>query len=174
MRITSLVVPVFVLGVILYSLHRKIGVFDTFIEGAKENIKVSIDILPSLVALMLAVEMFKASGALTALTELIEPITRVIGIPSECVPLALMRPISGSGALSMLDSILAEYGPDSFIGRVASVLMGSTETTLYTVAVYFGAVKIRKTRHALPSALVGDFMAFLLSALAVRLFLSAQ
>ncbi|MCC8195572.1 MAG: spore maturation protein [Ruminococcus sp.] len=173
MRITSLVVPVFVLGVILYSLHKKTGVFDTFIAGAKENIAVCFDILPSLVALMLAVEMFKASGALSALTNLIEPITSIIGIPSECVPLALMRPVSGSGALSMLDSILSEYGADSFIGRVASVLMGSTETTLYTVAVYFGAVKIKKTRHALPSALVGDFTAFILSALAVRLFLGA-
>ena len=171
MNTTSLVIPVFVLGVILYSLYKKVGVFDTFITGAKENISVCFDILPSLVALMLAVEMFKASGALSALTELIEPITSIIGIPSECVPLALMRPVSGSGALSMLDSILSEYGADSFIGRVASVLMGSTETTLYTVAVYFGAVKIKKTRHALPSALVGDFTAFILSALAVRLFL---
>lgn len=171
MKISSLVIPVAVLGIILYGLYKKVDIFNAFIEGARENILVGFDILPALVALMLAVSMLRSSGALTALTELLSPITGFLGFPAECVPLAIMRPVSGSGALSILDGILSEHHPDSYIGRVASVLLGSTETTFYTVAVYFGATKVKKTRHALPSALAGDFAAFILSALAVRLFL---
>lgn len=171
MNLQSIIIPVFVLGIFLYGLHKKVDIFSEFVQGAKENLKVGADILPSLVLLMLAVGMFRASGAMEAFSELMRPVTDFLGFPSECVPLALMRPVSGSGALSVLESILDEHGPDSFVGRVASVLAGSTETTFYTVAVYFGATKIRKTRHALPSALAGDVTAFLLSALAVRLFL---
>lgn len=171
MNFSSLVIPVFVLGVILYGLFKKVDIFGTFIEGAKENLLIGFDILPTLTALMLAVCMFRASGALEALTRLISPVTDFLGLPGECVPLALMRPISGSGALSILDGILSQNSPDSFVGRVACVLLGSTETTFYTIAVYFGATRIKKTRHALTSALAGDFTAFILSALAVRVFL---
>lgn len=171
MNLSSLVIPIFILGIFLYALAKKVDLFSEFTSGAKENLKVGFDILPSLVALMLAVEMFKASGAMSALTSLIRPVTDFIGFPAECVPLALMRPVSGSGALSILDEILSTNSPDSFVGRVASVLLGSTETTFYTVAVYFGATKIKKTRHAVPSALIGDFTAFILSALTVRLML---
>lgn len=171
MNIQSVIIPVFVLGIFLYGLHKKVDVFTEFAKGAKDNIIVGFDILPSLVMLMLAVGMFRASGAMDAFSELISPVTDFLGLPKECVPLALMRPVSGSGALSILETILEDHGPDSFIGRVASVLLGSTETTFYTVAVYFGATKIKKTRHALPSALAGDVTAFLLSALAVRLIL---
>lgn len=171
MNIQSVIIPIFVLGIFLYGLHKKVDIFSAFVSGAKENLIVGFDILPSLVMLMLAVGMFRASGAMEAFSELISPITDFLGVPSECVPLALMRPVSGSGALSILEGILDDYGPDSFIGRVASVLLGSTETTFYTVAVYFGATGIKKTRHALPSALAGDITAFMLSALAVRLLL---
>ncbi len=171
MRLSSIIIPIFVLGTVLYGLFKKVDVFNTFIEGAKENILVGFDILPTLVALMLAVSMLRASGALNALTSLISPITSFLGLPAECVPLALMRPVSGSGALSLLEGILSEHSPDSYIGRVASVLLGSTETTFYTIAVYFGATKVKKTRHTLLSALAGDFAAFILSALTVRLFL---
>ncbi len=170
MNLQSIIIPIFVLGIFLYGIHKKVDVFSVFVNGAKENIKVGVEILPSLVMLMLAVGMFRSSGAMEAFSELISPITDFLGFPKECVPLALMRPVSGSGALSILETVLEEHGPDSFIGRVASVLLGSTETTFYTVAVYFGATKIKKTRHALPAALAGDITAFLLSALAVRLF----
>ncbi len=171
MNLQSLIIPIFVLGIFLYGLHKRVDIFSVFIKGAKENLAVGVDILPSLIMLMLAVGMFRASGAMDALTELISPVTDFLGFPSECVPLALMRPVSGSGAISILETILDEYGPDSFIGRVASVLSGSTETTFYTIAVYFGATKIKRTRHALPSALAGDVTAFVLSALAVRLYI---
>lgn len=173
MNLSSLVIPLFVLVVFVYCICKKVDIFGEFVKGAKDNILIGFDILPSLVALMLAVEMFKASGAMTAITELISPLTEKIGLPGECVPLALMRPVSGSGALSILEGILESHSPDSYIGRVASVLLGSTETTFYTIAVYFGATKVRKTRHALPSALAGDFTAFILSALSVRLLLGS-
>ncbi len=173
MSFSSIIVPAFIVGIFAYALVKKVDIFNVFIKGAKENLLIGFDILPSLVALMLAVGIFKASGAMNFITELISPLTELIGLPSECVPLALMRPVSGSGALSLLESILEQHSPDSFVGRVASVLLGSTETTFYTIAVYFGATNIRKTRHALPSALAGDFTAFILSALTVRLFLGS-
>ena len=166
MNFSAVVIPVFLLAVLGYGLYKKVDVFSAFIAGAKENILVGFDILPSLVTLMLAVSVFKESGTMGIITDLISPITELIGIPADCV-----RPVSGSGALSVLEEILAKDGADSFSGRVASVLMGSTETTFYTIAVYFGATKVKKTRHALPSALAGDVTAFLLSALTVRVFL---
>lgn len=171
MNFTGVIIPVFVLGIFLFGIYKKVDVFNSFVAGAKESLIVGFDILPSLIALMLGVEMFKASGAMSALTELLSPLTRFIGLPGECIPLALMRPISGSGAMSLLKGIFETNSPDSFVGRVASVLLGSTETTFYTIAVYFGATKVKKTRHALPSALAGDLTAMLLSGLAVRLLM---
>lgn len=172
MNISSVVLPVLVFGVFLYGLIKKVDILDTFTEGAKENLKISVELLPTLTLLMLGVGMFKASGALGWITSQLAPFAEFLGFPPDCLPLALLRPVSGSGALAILGNILNEQGPDSFSGRVASVLMGSTETTFYTVAVYFAATKVKKTRHALTSALAGDMTAFLLSALAVRLFLS--
>ena len=171
MDISVVVVPVLVFGVFLYGLCKKVDILDAFTEGARENLRITVGLLPTLTLLILGVGMFRASGALEALTGLIAPLMEFIGFPPDCLPLALLRPVSGSGALSILETILKDKGPDSFTGRVASVLMGSTETTFYTVAVYFGATKIKKTRHALTSALAGDVTAFILSALAVRLML---
>lgn len=171
MNFSGIIIPVFVMGIILYGICKKVDIFSVFVSGAKESLIVGFDILPSLVALMLGVEMFKASGAMSAIVSLLSPLTSFIGLPGECIPLALMRPISGSGAMSILQGIFETNSPDSFVGRVASVLLGSTETTFYTIAVYFGATKIKKTRHALPSALAGDITAMLLSGLAVRLLM---
>ncbi len=171
MNFSSLILPVLILGVFMHGVFKKVDILDAFAEGARENLVTSAQLLPTLALLMLAVGMFRASGALGAFTSLIAPLFEFLGFPPECLPLALLRPVSGSGALSVLENILSEQGPDSFAGKVASVLMGSTETTFYTVAVYFGATKIKKTRHALASALAGDMTAFLLSAAAVRLFL---
>ena len=172
MDVSSLVVIVLVFGVFAWGIYKRVDVFEAFTEGARDNIKTAVGLLPTLVLLMLGVGMFRASGALEALTRVVSPFIEKIGFPADCLPLAILRPVSGSGALSILESILKQKGADSFSGRVASVLMGSTETTFYTIAVYFGATKIKKSRHALPSALAGDITAFLLSALAVRLFLS--
>ena len=169
----ELVVPSLVVGIVLYAAAKRVDIFKTFVKGARENLIVAWEILPSLTALCLAVGMLRSSGAAELISNLLEPLTSLIGLPAECVPLALMRPVSGSGALSMLEELLSSHGPDSFVGRVASVLMGSTETTFYTVAVYFGATKIKRTRQTLPSALLGDLTAFILSALTVRLILGS-
>lgn len=169
----ELVVPSLVVGIVLYAAAKRVDIFKTFVKGARENLIIAWEILPSLTALCLAVGMLRPSGAAELISNLLEPLTRLIGLPAECVPLALMRPVSGSGALSMLEELLSSHGPDSFVGRVASVLMGSTETTFYTVAVYFGATKIKRTRQTLPSALLGDLTAFILSALTVRLILGS-
>ncbi len=164
------VVPVTVCIIIIFGLIRKVPVFDSFVAGAKEGISSTVSILPSLVGLIMAVTMLKASGALDMFSAFIAPLAECIGLPPQTMPLALLRPISGSGSTAILTQIFADYGPDSFIGRVASVMMGSTETTFYAIAVYFGAVGIKKTRHAIPAALAADATGYLMSVLAVRLF----
>ena len=120
---------------------------------------------------MLAVGMLRGSNALDGLVSLIAPLTEYLGFPPECAPLALLRPVSGSGALSLLEGVFKDYGPDSFIGKVASVMMGSTETTFYTLVVYFEATRVKNTRHALPCALAGDLTAAIMSCVMVRLML---
>ena len=129
----------------------------------------AVGIIPALVGLLTAVAMFKASGCLAVLTEAIRPLADAIGFPAEVVPLALLRPVTGSGAMAIFNDLLHSYGPDTFIGRVASVLEGSTETTFYTIAVYYGAVSVRKSRHTLGASLSADFTGFALSVLTVQL-----
>lgn len=174
MSFTDYIVPVMLVIVLLSGLCRKVDVFDAFIEGAKEGLQTSMDILPSLIALMTCVGMFKASGGMELLTGFISPVTNTLGFPKECIPLVLLRPISGSGSISIFQSILTENGADSFAGRVASVMLGSTETTFYTIAVYFGATKIKKTRHTLAAALSGDLVGWIASGIIVRLFFGAN
>lgn len=147
-----------------------VPVFEVFLEGAKEGLATAVRILPSLVALMTAVGVFQASGALDMLSHALSPAARLLGLPPEVMPLALLRPVSGSGGMAVFRDLLAAHGPDSFVGRVAAVMMGSTETTFYTIAVYYGAVGVRKTRHTLPAALGADLAGFLFSSLAVLLF----
>lgn len=170
---TDWIVPLVIGGIVLFGLCRKVNVFDAFVEGAKDGLGVILSITPSLVCLLTAVSMFKVSGMLDLLTWLLAPVARLLGAPKEVLPLALLRPVSGSGAMVIFQDILKTYGPDSFIGRVASVLEGSTETTFYTIAVYFGATSVKKTRHTLVSSLSADFTGLVLSVLAVRLFLGS-
>lgn len=164
------VMPCTVCIIIIFGLVRKVPVFDTFVAGAKEGIRSCISILPSLIGLMMAVTMLSASGALDMFSAFLAPAANAIGIPAQTMPLALLRPISGSGSLAILTNIFSNNGPDSFVGRVASVMMGSTETTFYAIAVYFGSVGIKKTRHTIPAALSADFTGYIASALAVLLF----
>lgn len=164
------VMPAAICIIIVFGILRGVPVFDTFVAGAKEGISSSISILPSLVGLIMAVTMLNASGALDLFSSFIAPAANAIGLPKEVMPLALLRPISGSGSLAILNQLYASNGPDSFIGRVASVMMGSTETTFYAIAVYYGSVGIKKTRHTIPAALSADFTGYLASALAVSLF----
>lgn len=169
LNFTDAIIPIIVAVVFGYAFIKKVNVFDSFIKGAKENLIVGFEILPSIILLMLAVGMLKSSGALDGFTRLITPIMEAIGFPAECVPLAILKPISGSGALTILEGIFKESAPDSFAGKVASVMAGSTETTFYTLAVYFAATKVKNTRYALSSALLGDLTAVLLSCIAVRM-----
>lgn len=161
-------VPAVIAGILLYALLRGVKVFDVFVRGAREGLSASIKILPAMVALMTAVGMMHVSGALDLLTTALAPVARGLGLPPELLPLALLRPVSGSGAMVIFKDVLTRFGPDGTVGRIASVLMGSTETTFYTVAVYFGAVGVTRTRHALPAALCADLLGVVMSVLAVR------
>ena len=164
------VVPVTVFLIILFGFVRKVPVFDTFVAGAKEGAVSCFSVLPSLVGLIMAVSMLSASGALDLFSAFLAPATKAVGLPPEVMPLALMRPVSGSGSNALLIRLFQDYGPDGFIGRVASVMNGSTETTFYAIAVYFGAVGVKKTRHTIPAALAADFSGYIASVWAVRLF----
>ena len=163
-------VPAVIAAIVLFGFLRKVPVFDTFVAGAKEGLRTSVSILPTLIGLIMAVSMLSASGALDLLSSLLAPASRFLGLPPQVMPLALIKPFSGSGSTAVLTQVYKDCGPDSFAGRVASVMAGSTETTFYAVAVYYGSVGIKKTRHTIPAALLGDVTACILSALTVRLF----
>ncbi|MEG1874267.1 MAG: spore maturation protein [Angelakisella sp.] len=169
--ISDLIIPLLLGGVFLWGVVKRVNVFDAFLEGAADGLRVSVSIAPALICLLTAVAMFQSSGATEALVTLVRPLARLVGLPQEILPLALMRPLSGSGAMVLFHGILRDYGPDSFIGRVASVLQGSTETTFYTIAVYYGVTKIKNTRHTLITSLAGDLTGMLLSAVTVSLLL---
>lgn len=165
----SLVVPVIIGSVAVYALYKKVDVFQALTDGARDGLHVVAKILPALVALLTGVYMLRASGALDAMTALFQPVFSFLGIPPETAPLMFIRPVSGSGALAVGSELINQYGPDSLIGRTAAVMLGSTETTFYVIAIYFGAAGIKKTRYAIPAALCADFTGFLAAALVVRL-----
>mgnify|MGYP001047046175 FL=1 len=171
--INHFIVPGIIGGIFLFGVALGVNTFDAFLEGAREGLSTAVSITPALICLLTAVPMFKASGALDVLSWGLSPLAQAVGLPGEVIPLALLRPISGSGAMVLFNDLLAVYGPDSFIGRVASVMEGSTETTFYTIAVYYGATHVTRTRHTLPSALSADLAGILMSGVAVRLFLGA-
>ena len=150
------VIPLILLVFIGLAQIKKVKVYEKFVEGAKEGFDVGVKIIPYLVAMLVAIAMFRASGALDVLTYALRPFTELIGMPSEVLPMALMRPLSGSGSLGVMTELMKTHGADSLIGFMASTMFGSTETTFYVVAVYFGAVGIRKTRYALPAGLLAD------------------
>lgn len=165
---SELTVPILVAVVLIVALIRRVPAFSEFMEGVKEGASSCLSIFPSLVGLLTAVTMLRASGALELLTQLLGPVTARIGLPAELVPLVLLRPVSGGGAMALLQELLQTVGPDSFTGRVASVMAGATETTFYTITVYFGAVGIKKIRHTLPAALLADGMCVLMALITVR------
>ena len=145
-------------GLLGFGMMRKVRIYEAFVEGAKDGFNVAVKIIPYLVAILVAVGMFRASGALEVFIKGIGPITSIVGMPPEAMPMALLRPLSGSGAYGVLASIIQDpnIGPDSYVGYLVSTLQGSTETTFYVLAVYFGAVQIRRIRHALVAALCAD------------------
>lgn len=166
---TFFILPSVILIIVLFGFIKGIKVFDCFLEGAKGGLQTFANLLPPLVGLVVGVAMLRASGALDLITSLTAPIADFLGIPREVMPLTILSPISGSGSLTMFESILSDCGPDSAAGRVASVIMGSTETTFYAVTVYYGSVGIRKTRGTVPAAMLADFAGYFSSAMAVRL-----
>lgn len=153
------VIPVVLLTVISVGFFKKIPVFDVFLKGAFEGLESALSITPSLIGLITAVSMIKASGALDIFSNFAQPFAKLIGIPPQIIPLAILKPISGSGSIALLDNILENFGTDTFIGKIASVIMGSTETTFYTLTVYFGCIGIKKSRHAVFCALMTDLIA---------------
>lgn len=165
-------VPLILAVTALAALHKRENAYNILTDGAKEGFRMMLTIAPSLVVLLSAVGILRASGALEALSVQLSPVLEFLGIPAETVLLLLVRPISGSAALAIGAELIAEHGPDSLIGRTAAVMLGSTETTFYTISVYFGAWGIKKTRYAVPAALIADFVGFLASAWTVRLFFS--
>jgi spore maturation protein B len=163
------IIPLMLLIIIFLGIIKKVSLFDVFMTGAKDGIKSTIDITPSLVGLITSVSMLKASGALDIFTSAIAPIVSKIGVPAVSVPLMILRPISGSGSLALINNIFKDFGPDSFVGRTISVMMGSTETTFYAIAIYFGSIGIKNTRHTAFAAICADLTGFLMSAFLVRL-----
>ena len=166
----TLTVPLLLAGVGLCGVLTGTDVFSALTDGARDGLKTVMRIFPALVALLTAVSMLRASGALEALTRLCAPVLAWLGIPPETAALLLVRPVSGSGALAVGSQLMEQYGPDSYIGRVTAVMLGCSETTFYTVAVYYGAAGIRRTRHTVPAALAADAAAFIAAAWAVRVF----
>jgi len=152
-------IPVILVGIPLVGLLKKVKVYDVFIDGAKEGFNVAVRIIPFLVGILVAIGMFRASGAMDLLTNALRPLMQRTVFPAELVPLVILRTLSGSGSLALTTDIIKRYGADSVISRTAATLYGGSETTFYVLAVYFGAVGVKRTRHAIPSALVGDLVA---------------
>lgn len=163
-KIVNWILPLVIVGIVTFGLLKGINVFDVFVEGASKGLGSAVKLLPVLTGLVLGVGMLRCSGALAALSACLEPIARLSGIPSEVLPLALLSPVSGSGSLTMYEQILTSCGPDSPQGRIASVLMGSTETTFYAITVYYGSVGVKKSGCTIPAALMADAVSFILSA----------
>ncbi|MGX6442619.1 spore maturation protein [Neobacillus sp. K501] len=173
MEIISLVslgfIPVLIGFILIYGTIKQVPTYESFVEGGKEGIKIAVSIIPFLVGMLVAISVFRASGALESLMKWIRPVMESIGVPAEIIPLILIRPISGTAALGMTSDLIAVYGPDSFIGRLASVLQGSTDTTFYVLTVYFGAVGIKKMGDALKVGLLADVVGIIVAIIVVAL-----
>lgn len=159
-QLSTWAIPLLIVFIPLYASYRKVPVYESFIDGAKDGFQTSIAIIPHLVGMMVAISVFRASGAMDLIIGLIRPLLDRIGVPGEVFPLAILRPISGSGSLAFTTDLIQQHGPDSMIGRIASTIQGSTDTTLYVLTVYFGAIGIRKGKYALKVGLFSDVVGF--------------
>ncbi len=165
-------IPVFLLGIPVYGALKRIKVYESFVEGAKGGFQMAIRIIPYLVAILVAVGMLRGAGAIDLLARWLDPVFRRVGFPAEILPLAIMRPLSGSGSLGIVTELIKVHGPDSFISRLAASAYGSTETTFYVLAVYFGAVGIKKARHAVISGLTADVVSLVVAIVVCRIVFS--
>ena len=162
------VLPAIIVGFPLYGMIKKVPVYEEFVEGAKEGFRVAVMIIPYLVAILFAIGMFRASGALDFLIQGLDPVLGLIGIPAEVLPMMIVRPLTGGGSVGIVVDLINQYGEDSLIVKIAATMFGSTETTFYVIAVYFGAVNVKKTRHAVPAGLTADVAAMLLAVYVVK------
>ena len=161
--VSIIAIPTLILFVVVYGMIRKVKIYEAFVEGAKEGFNVGVRIIPYLVAMLVAIGIFRAGGAMEILAAFVAPVTKLIGMPPEALPMAIIRPLSGSGALGVMSEIMKAHGPDSLIGKMVSIMMGSSETTFYVLAVYFGAVGIVRTRQAVLGGIIVDIVAVLVS-----------
>lgn len=159
--VSFVAIPLLIFLFLGWGFVKKVKVYEVFVEGAKDGFTTAVRIIPYLVAMLFAIGVFRASGAMELLVALLSPVTNLIGMPAETLPMALMRPLSGSGSLGIMTELMKVHGPDSFIGVLASTMYGSTETTFYVLAVYFGSVQVKNTRHALPAGLIADLFGML-------------
>jgi spore maturation protein SpmB len=166
----SWLLPLLMVSIVLFGFARRIDVYDAFIRGAREGFEIAIMIIPYLVAILVGVAMFRYSGALGALTEAVSPVTSALGFPAEALPMALIRPLSGSGGMAVMTETMQTYGPDSFVGYLVSVINGSTETTFYVLALYFGSVGVRAARHTVLACLAADFTGIAAALVFSRIF----
>ena len=167
--LSKLIIPFFVLFVIFYGFKKKVFIYDTFLEGAKDGLVTAFHIFPSIIAMVFAINIFINSHLLETVFSLFTPLLNFFHIPIHILPMAFVRPISGTASLAIMNDIFVRFGPDSFAGRLASTIQGCTDTTIYVLALYFGSVKINKTRHALSTGLFADFVGILASFIIVSL-----
>ncbi|BDR65842.1 spore maturation protein B [Clostridium tetani] len=165
----NIIIPIIIMTIVIYGMMKGVKVYECFVEGAKDGMKICINIFPYMLAMLLAIGVLRESTALDYIISFVNPIVKYIGLPGEVLPLVFMKPLSGSGALGIYTDIITNYGADSHIGRVASVIMGSTETIFYTLTVYFGAIGIKKIRHTLWAAIIADISAVVFSVIILNL-----
>ncbi|GEA15795.1 spore maturation protein [Moorella sp. E308F] len=169
LEVSRWAIPMVLFFIPLYGYLRGVPVYETFVAGAEDGFKVAVKIIPFLVGMLVAIGVFRASGAMDLLARLLNPVLQLIGVPGEILPLAIMRPLSGGGALGIAAELIGNYGPDSFIGRLASVMQGSTDTTFYVLTVYFGSVGVRRYRYALALGLLADISSLIAAIVICRL-----
>ena len=169
MGISNFILPIIVLIIVFYGIIKKVDIFDTFIEGVKEGLSMSLQIFPTILAMIVAINILLNSNIIYDLTNLIKPVLNLFHFPGEILPLALMRPISGSSSLIIMNDILVKYGADSFVGRVAAVIQGSTDTTIYILGLYFGSVGIKKIKYSLVVGLLSDFMCVIIALIVISI-----
>lgn len=162
-------IPIIVIIILIYGLYKKVDIFDTFLLGVKEGLKSSINLFPTIFAMIIAINLLTRSGFILDITKILTPLFNKISFPAELLSLAILRPISGSASLSMLSEILSIYGPDSFIGRAASVMQGSTDTTIYIISLYFASIGVKKIKYSLVVGLLSDLISIILSVVIVTI-----
>ena len=168
-KISNLIIPLLVLSIIIYGIYKKVDIYDVFIEGSKECFDVIYSMFPCILSMILGVNIFIKSGVINIILNLFKPIFNILSVPIEIIPLALMRPISGNAAIALLNNIYESFHPDSFIGRLGSVIVGSTDTTFYVITLYFGCIGIKKIKYALWAGLAADLIGIISSIIIVKL-----